>query len=242
MSLSAIPSGWGGHARSNAQGRRDESGYTGRAGSPVGLGGAIAVHLLAVGAFLLIPAEIYEPFVPDILTTHNVPADPVPLEAEPDTPPKADIQKPVERTDVPVTIVPVPAGDSIPRVPDIPLPPVSGDGGGDGGVIAPANPAPMPEPVLVDAQIDPRALPAFQPDYPGAMIRLGEEGRVTVRVTIGTDGRVSAIEPVTASNEAFWIATRRHALKAWRFRPATRDGVPVVATMTLTVYFKLADR
>ena len=90
--------------------------------------------------------------------------------------------------------------------------------------------------------IDPRAMSAFQPDYPGSMIRQGAEGTVTVRVSIGTDGKVTGIERISATDEAFWVATQRHAMRKWRFRPATRDGVPVPGTKVLTVHFKLTDR
>ena len=103
-------------------------------------------------------------------------------------------------------------------------------------------PPPMPDPVLTEATIDPRALAAFQPDYPGAMIRQGQEGKVTVRVTISAEGRVTDIEKIAASDESFWLATQRHALRKWRFRPATRDGVAVAATKILTVRFTLTDR
>jgi protein TonB len=94
---------------------------------------------------------------------------------------------------------------------------------------------------MVDASIDPRVLAMFQPDYPGAMVRQGMEGKVTVRVTIGADGRVIDVERLSATDEAFWLATQRHALRKWRFRPATRDGVAVSSSKVLTVHFRLAD-
>jgi protein TonB len=96
--------------------------------------------------------------------------------------------------------------------------------------------------VVIDASIDPRARAAFQPDYPGTMIRQGVEGAVTVRMGIGADGRVTDIEKISATDESFWLATRRHALREWRFRPATRDGVPIASTRVLTVRFTLTDR
>ncbi len=56
---------------------------------------------------------------------------------------------------------------------------------------------------------------------------------------IGTDGRVKRAERVSAASDAFWAATERRALDKWRFRPATRDGVPVEAWRTMTVRFEL---
>lgn len=218
-----------------------DSRYGGGKRSPLGLGGAVAVHALAVGVFLLVPRAAYEAYIPTSLTGINIPIDPPPPEIVPDTPPKTDSKTRIEQTDAPKTVIPVPDGDIIlPRLPDIDIQPPRGDGGA--GVISQPDVTLIPAPVLVEPQIDARSVRAFQPDYPGAMIRQSEEGKVTVRVTIGANGRVTDIERVSATNDAFWVATERHARKAWRFRPATRDGVAVSGTMTLTVYFKLEDR
>lgn len=238
----------GGHAPTAGfeRGQADDAAYDtgsrygGGKGSPFGLGGAIAVHALAVGVFLLVPRAVYEPYIPTTLTGTNIPADPPPPEIVPDTPPKVDSKARIEQTTMPDTVVKLPDGDPLPRVPDIPITPLPGDGGA--GIIPQSDLPPIPAPVLTEPQIDARALRAFQPDYPGAMIRQSEEGKVMVRVTIGADGRVTDIERLSASNDAFWLATERHARKAWRFRPATRDGVPVGGTKILTVYFKLEGR
>ena len=112
----------------------------------------------------------------------------------------------------------------------------------DTGILILPPPDPPREPILTEPGIDPRDLSAFQPDYPGSMVRLGKEGSVTVRVAIGADGRVTGIERLAATDEAFWLATQRHALRKWRFRPASRDGVAVSGSKVLTVHFRLTDR
>lgn len=216
------------------------SGYQGGKGSPFGIGGAIAVHMVAIGVWLMIPqAMIDQVFTPPPLVTTNVPlpdsppskardstkVQPVPNRPTPSRPTTAD------------PIVPLSQGDLI----------ISGGSGSGEGIepgptiiLPPADPPHVP--VMVEPTIDPRALPAFQPDYPGSMIRQGVEGTVTVRVTISAEGRVTDIERLAASDESFWLATRRHALRQWRFRPATRDGVAVAATKVLTVRFTLTER
>jgi periplasmic protein TonB len=70
-------------------------------------------------------------------------------------------------------------------------------------------------------------------------LRLEIEGSVTVRVLIGTDGRVRQVQVVRATDPEFAKATERQALRAWRFKPATRDGVPVEDWQTLTVRFDI---
>ncbi|OHT17736.1 Gram-negative bacterial tonB protein [Sphingomonas haloaromaticamans] len=71
------------------------------------------------------------------------------------------------------------------------------------------------------------------------MARQEIEGVVVVRVLIGADGRVKAVEQVSTTDPAFFEATKRQALRAWRFRPATRDGVAVESWRTMRVKFEM---
>ena len=93
--------------------------------------------------------------------------------------------------------------------------------------------------MLVEARPDPRFARQMQPTYPPGERRAEREGVVTMRVTIGRDGRVLNADCVSATSDEFCRATRLHALAKWRFQPATRDGVAVEATKELTVRFQL---
>lgn len=97
---------------------------------------------------------------------------------------------------------------------------------------------PPKEPVRIAAVIDPRV--PLQPAYPPSEQRLGNEGAVVVRVLVGTDGRVKAVEKVKAESEAFFRSTERQALRYWRFRPATVDGKPVESWQVMTVRFEMS--
>ena len=79
----------------------------------------------------------------------------------------------------------------------------------------------------------------LQPPYPASEQRMEREGRVVIQVTIGPDGRVIETRRVSATSNAFWQATERHARERWRFRPETVDGQPVQSTRILTVHFEL---
>lgn len=209
------------------------SGYSGGRRSPIGIGGAIAVHALVVGAWLLMPKEMIDRVTSDILTTYPVveTPPPPPETAQPDS---KLLPQPASHPTAEKPIVRTPPGDFTTKADDH----FTGDTG-TGTVITPPILPPPPEPVLTEPSIDPRA--GFQPDYPGTMIRQGMEGKVTVRVTIGADGRVADIEKIAATDDAFWLATQRHALRKWRFRPATRDGVAISSSKILTVHFRLTD-
>ena len=97
----------------------------------------------------------------------------------------------------------------------------------------------VPVPIFKAAFRDPRFSRDFQPEYPVGKLRLEIEGSVTVRVLVGTDGRVRQVQVLRATDPDFARATEKQALKAWRFKPATRDGTPVEDWQTLTVRFDI---
>lgn len=201
-----------------------------------GLVVVIAIHAAAISALALSKMEMPPRFVPVITDSWNVPLNPVPPEVEP---------KPTE-------IVPS-LPHSTPRIVKLRIPDretevttesaqtqVTADpqsfSQGEQTAVRPADPP--REAVRLAAAPDPRAI--FQPPYPPSAIRLGDEGAVKVRVLIGTDGRVKAVEKISATNDAFWRATERHALRNWRFSPATLDGRPVESWREMTVRFELS--
>ena len=54
------------------------SGYRGGTGSSVGIGGAIAVHALVIGAWLLIPKEVIDTVITRPFETYAVPEEKAP--------------------------------------------------------------------------------------------------------------------------------------------------------------------
>ena len=217
------------------------SGYAARRKSPVGIGGAIAVHAVVVGAFLLMPKEII-----DIIPTGG---PLITYEVKDPPPPEPIVEQQVVKQSIKTQPLPrkptvTEAEVKLPTISEVSGSTITGVDNGTGRDPIPLPPPlpPVAEPVFVEATIAPNALGSFQPDYPGAMIRQGLEGNVTVRVTISPEGRVSDIVKISATDESFWLATQKHALRKWRFRPATRDGVAVSSVKTLTVRFTLTDR
>jgi protein TonB len=134
---------------------------------------------------------------------------------------------------------------------DLPAPPVTidiakldppktfFDPPGQATVSPPPPPIPVHEPVRVEPRIDSNS--ALQPPYPASAQREGVEGTVQVRVAIGADGRVKAVEKVGGGRDDFFAATQRQALRYWRFKPATLDGKPIESSKVMTVHFRLDD-
>ncbi|HEV2865523.1 MAG TPA: energy transducer TonB [Allosphingosinicella sp.] len=207
--------------------------------SPSGFALVVALHAAALAAVILMkgPQFIREHPGPLITEFIPLPDDPPPEPPQPQTQdPVAQRPTVIDRVDPVIERPregPVVTGDPPP-----PLPPLGGTG--EGPVSEPVvEPPPLPAPVRIAAQVDPRFAGDLQPAYPTAEQRAEREGTVRVRVTIGADGRVKAIERISATSDAFWEATRRHALARWRFRPATEDGRPVASRKTMNVFFEL---
>ncbi len=223
--------------------------YQGQGGlSPTGLGIAIAINgaLLALLTTMATTTTVFrDPWKP--FEAVNVPIEPPPP-PEPIAPPEPAPRSVADPAPQPLPYVPPvtltrpgPTIETTPVLPTAPLQiaPVSvGDGPGSGDRAPIATPVP---PVLTDASIDPRYRAGFQPDYPATERNLGRDGVVVVRVLVGADGRVKAVESLRATSDAFFAATKRRALSNWRFRPATRDGVAVESWREMTVRFTLAD-
>ena len=212
--------------------------------SPTGFGLVLLLHGAAIGGVLMIkgPEIIAKRGAIDIIDIH-APVDPPPVDPPRQTPRDETILPAPSTPHVPDPIIrPQPTGETFASGPPTerwdPSPATSDSGTGGGGtVVIPPIERPRPEPVRTEALFSSGI--EQQPPYPVAELRSEREGSVRVQVRIGTDGRVKAISRVSATSDAFWRATERHALARWRFRPATEDGRPVESSKTLTVHFRL---
>ncbi len=221
-----------------------------RTARPLSLGAVVLLHGAAIAAVLLVkgPGWIRVTDPPLIITDVKL-KPPPPPEPLPPPPDQLTPQVPtISRIDVPPRVIPTP----VPSIPVsgertvVPSGPVIGSNpnpvSGTSAVREAVTAIPVREarpPVRVDAQFDPRFAGAQQPPYPAVEQRNEREGSVRVRVTIGPDGRVTSVERVSATSEAFYQATQRHALSRWRFKPATVDGRPVQSSKVLSVQFRL---
>ena len=195
---------------------------------------AVVLHIGIVGAILAYNPEIIG-VTPEPIEFIKIAPPLVTPKPMPDQPKERAKAQPNDRIERQPIIVPLkPVGETWPQFP--PVPPI-GTGGGE-GVLDKAEP-PVAPPVLTGAGIDPRFARDLQPPYPPSLERLEIQGAVTVRVQVGLDGRVTAVELVRTDDPAFFASTRDWALKRWRFMPATRDGAPVVTWLTKTVQFRI---
>ncbi|WP_066798065.1 energy transducer TonB [Sphingomonas soli] len=213
--------------------------YVPRAPRSISLGGSLAISgLLLVGLTTFLP-NIVPGVRPKSITIvdYKDPAPPPPESVpQPESAPRpSQPELYIPQPPIPQPQQPVMSGTTVMPV-DLPGPVIIDNPGPT--VIA--EPLP-PLPPLIAAQRDPRFADAYQPEYPSSELRAQRDGTVSVRVLIGTDGRVKAVEQVSATSAAFFEATKRQALNKWRFKPATRGGVPQESWKTMSVRFELKN-
>lgn len=207
--------------------------------SPTSLALVVTLHAAAFGALILYGTTNFSPQDRSGIKIIDIPR-PTPPPPVPPPPPRP---QQAQQNDTPTVTQPVLPTITPPIVaqitpPTIYHPPLTPTG--PRIEIADATPV-IPEPVRRAAEIDSRYRDALQPPYPREQEAAQRTGSVRVRITIGTDGRVTAIEQLFATNDSFWRVTERQARSRWRFRPATVDGRPVVSTMLMTVTFRIPD-
>ncbi len=212
------------------------------ASASLGIAGAVGAALVLA----LAVDHIAPPVAPPIVASNVfIPVPPPPVD---DVTPPDDRPTPIVDFTAPPPRIPMPPAPLAPRAdsglnpPADPSPFVGRDDAGASGagdVVLPVDPPPVPDPVLRSAARDPRYAAAMQPDYPAARLRSETEGACSVRVTILATGRVGSVANAGCADDAFFSATRRHALARWRFTPATRDGVAIESTRVETVQFRI---
>jgi protein TonB len=178
---------------------------------------------------------------PKVLTTYPVPPDQPPPPPDPKPQPKTKALPTETVYTPPIQPVLVPPINPIPTTDILPPPniaPVIGKVPDPG----PIQPVVVAKPVIVDAFVESRYQGLLQPPYPPEEQRAGNSGRVVLRVLIGTDGRVKQVEKVSAASDAFFASAQRQAMGKWRFKPATRDGVPIEQWKVMSLRFVLNEQ
>jgi protein TonB len=162
----------------------------------------------------------------------------------PKPPPPETLPKPlpVKRiAPLPVVEPPPVVAPDLPRVVEVPtitLPP-------DVATFAPkvVAPAPVVAAPPGDALVAPRFDAAYldnpAPAYPAMSRRQHEEGRVTLRVRVGADGRAESVEIAASSGFDRLDRAAQDAVRRWRFVPARLGPDAVAAYVNVPIAFSL---
>lgn len=210
---------------------------------------ALALHGLAAYALLS-----YEPARSALLAAAPIMVDLI-------VPPKLEPQpeRPVEIAPPPRP-KPKPVAKPRPKPPEPePLPVITAPALAASPVVAPppperpARPEPDPAPVLTSSVAPPVPAPIAvtppvfnadyvenpPPAYPALSRRLGEQGRVILRVLVNPAGSADDVQVRSSSGHPRLDAAARDTVRGWKFVPARRGGQPVAAWVLIPISFRL---
>lgn len=206
------------------------------AASFVAVAGAAGVHAAALAVLLAaVPAgeiaEMIRPLTvrlielaPEAPPPPPPPPKPTPVRAKPKPLPPAPViavSTPAPVAEVPAFTVPTPPAPAPVAVPPAPT-------------FIPAPPAP-----ITQARFDAEYLKNPKPVYPSTSRRLGEEGRVVLRVRVDPQGQAADVEIKTSSGYARLDTAAHDAVARWRFVPARRGDEAIAAWVLVPIVFNL---
>jgi periplasmic protein TonB len=190
-----------------------------------------AAHLAALAALITIapPERLIETIRPFAARVIELQPEKPPEIPKPPPPKKAAHPLPVLTSRAPVVESPV--AFVVPQQPPAPLAPVA-------ITAPPAPPAPVELPVVA-ARFDADYLDNPKPVYPHASRRLGEQGRVLLRVYVSAHGQAEKVEIKSGCGYERLDAAARDAVSRWRFTPARRGDQAIAAWVQVPITFHL---
>jgi len=117
----------------------------------------------------------------------------------------------------------------------------AGPGSGPPGLGSSSGAAPIPSEFHVN-QVDvaPRLVHKVEPPYPFMARRNGVCGKVTVKLLVGIDGRVSRPSIVEAEPKGIFEQSVLEVIQKWKFKPGVYHGKSVATWIILPFQFKLS--
>lgn len=209
-------------------------------------GGVVLFHVAALWALqtgllrraveVVVPVEVFS----EIITPPAPKVEPPPAQVKPPEP----VPQPVVPRK-PIAPPPAPKLAAAPELPPSPTAPV-------------ATPEPQPAPPPIAAPVAAAPAPTAPPPpkvelpsssadylqnpkpvYPPASKRLGEQGKVIVRVLIGVDGNALDAEVKTSSGYDRLDRAALETVRKWRYVPGKRAGVPEAMWFDVPIHYVL---
>lgn len=213
----------------------------------IGLSAAIALHAAAVAVLLAYaPArevlrEVAPLMVELIASPPTSPAPPPEAVPRVDSLPKplpVRTAQPRPEPETPVLATTAPAATApavgVPVDPKS-LPPV------EARPAPAAAPVPVPAPAVVPPVFHADYLDNPAPAYPALSRRLGEQGRVMLRVQVEADGLPTSVEVRTSSGFERLDQAALEAVRRWKFVPAKLGDKAVSASVVVPIAFNLKN-
>ena len=206
---------------------------------------ALQSGLLRRAVEMVVPAEVLVEFIEPARPVVEPPPPPAPKPRPQPVPPAPRAPAPLPPAPLPVALpntTPAPDAPTGTALPQPPAPPIT-------AAVAPALPAPVPAPPAAPAPPAPPRieLPSSnadylnnpRPAYPPLSKRLGEQGKVVVRVFIEANGTASKAEIAQSSGFDRLDQTALDTVRRWRYVPGKRAGVAEAMWFNVPINFVL---
>lgn len=214
---------------------------------------ALVLHAGAVAYLLLAgapPSRLVVPPKPIVVTLVDVPKPKPPQPVIEPPKPRPVLQRPVPQPPRPAPIAEVPPVPTPPAEAPViasPTPTASAQ-----REVAPAppqpapvavaptpGPAPPPPAPVVEPRFDAAYLNNPPPSYPSVSRRLGEQGKVLLRVHVDEQGMPTSVVLRTSSGFERLDNVALETVRRWKFVPAKRGNDPVSAYVIVPIVFNL---
>jgi protein TonB len=153
-------------------------------------------------------------------------AEPAPRQPRPQQAPKRELQALAVEQEAKPNPNPFSATEAAIATPDAPATAALGSSG-------------APAASLTAPRYDAAYLNNPAPAYPALSRRLGEEGKVLLKVRVSAEGTALAVNLEKSSNFGRLDEAARAAVSRWRFVPARRDDEPVESSVVVPLVFRL---
>lgn len=211
----------------------------------------VLAHALAFWALLNAPkieAPVIEPQQPMMVSLLDVPAPepelvpvvPKPPEPEPVVK-KLPKVKPKETKPVlqPVKESTIPVAEPV-SAPTPPSPPAPVEVA-KAPEVKPAPEPPQVKDVIEEPKIGVSYMINPAPPYPAISRRIGEQGKVLMRVVVNINGEAESVKIENSSGSTRLDDAAMEAVKKWRFVPAKKNKIPFTASVLVPIKFSLDD-
>ena len=205
-----------------------------------GLVFTLALHAVVITAILSHPPTRAAIATPMPIMVSLITSAPV---STPRTPPRPMLVRPKPEQARPVEPLPLITSTSVasaqiaaPAPPARDLPPIEAMPRQTESAPAPAAAS---APSLVSPRFDAAYLQNPPPVYPALARRLGEQGRVFLRVLVAVDGLAHQVELKTSSGSPRLDHAALDTVKRWRFLPARQGDHAVAAWVVVPISFSL---
>ncbi len=191
----------------------------------------VGVFLIILAAKTIVPQIAEIPLIVDMI--QPVVDAPKPPEAKPlpmaKPPPTKQISKPV----TPQTVHTPQLETTVSTVPSAAAPTASPSDNKPAPATPPAGEA------VSQARFDADYLKNPAPPYPPLSRRMGEEGKVILRVTVSPQGTAENVEIKTSSGSTRLDESAQRTVRTWKFIPAKRGESAIQSVVLVPIIFKL---